>query len=100
VALAGTVFRFAQFPAFCRSREKPTSRKSGTRQRSWRLPVVDRSNPRKALGYLGRVSIMNARQGYHFEEEERARGFARDVVERVEITGEHSYSIILALEKD
>ncbi len=44
-----------------------------------RLPVVDRSNPRKALGYLGRVSIMNARQRYHLDEEERAGGFAQVV---------------------
>jgi CBS domain-containing protein len=43
-----------------------------------RLPVVERSNPRKVLGYLGRASIMNARQRYHVEEEERARGFAKD----------------------
>jgi H+/Cl- antiporter ClcA/predicted transcriptional regulator len=40
-----------------------------------RLPVVDRSNHRRVLGYLGRASIMNARQRYHSEEEERARGF-------------------------
>ena len=45
-----------------------------------RLPVVDRSDPRTVLGYLGRASIMNARQRYHLEEEERARGFAREVV--------------------
>jgi len=44
-----------------------------------RLPVVDRSNPRKVLGYLGRASIMNARQRYHLEEEERARGFVREL---------------------
>ena len=41
-----------------------------------RLPVVDRANHRRVLGYLGRASIMNARQRYHVEEEERARGFA------------------------
>jgi CBS domain-containing protein len=46
-----------------------------------RLPVVDRSNHRKVLGYLGRASIMNARQRYHTEEEERARGFAKDTDE-------------------
>ncbi|HLW34387.1 MAG TPA: chloride channel protein [Chthoniobacterales bacterium] len=45
-----------------------------------RLPVVDRANPRRVLGYLGRASIMNARQRYHVEEEERARGFNREVV--------------------
>ncbi|HST30364.1 MAG TPA: chloride channel protein [Chthoniobacterales bacterium] len=42
-----------------------------------RLPVVDRSNHRKVVGYLGRASIMNARQRYHVEEEERGRGFAQ-----------------------
>ena len=46
-----------------------------------RLPVVERSNPRKAVGYLGRASIMSARQRYHTEEEERERGFASDAVE-------------------
>lgn len=46
-----------------------------------RLPVVDRSNPAKVVGYLGRASIMNARQRYHTEEEERGRGFAFDDAE-------------------
>jgi CBS domain-containing protein len=41
-----------------------------------RLPVVDRSNERKVLGYLGRSSIVKARQRYHTEEEDKARGFA------------------------
>jgi len=48
-----------------------------------RLPVVDRSNPRRVLGYLGRASIMNARQRYHVEEEERARGFLKQVTSDV-----------------
>jgi CBS domain-containing protein len=42
-----------------------------------RLPVVERSNEKKVVGYLGRASIMQARQRYHAEEEERARGFIR-----------------------
>ena len=42
-----------------------------------RLPVVERSNQKKVVGYLGRASIMQARQRYHAEEEERARGFIR-----------------------
>ena len=46
-----------------------------------RLPVVERTNHRKVVGYLGRASIMNARQRYHQEEEERARGFAAKSVE-------------------
>jgi chloride channel protein, CIC family len=41
-----------------------------------RLPVVERSNHRKVVGYLGRASIMNARQRNHADEEDRARGFA------------------------
>ncbi|HEX8897542.1 MAG TPA: chloride channel protein [Chthoniobacterales bacterium] len=40
-----------------------------------RLPVVARSNERKVLGYLGRASIMSARERYHREEGVRARGF-------------------------
>jgi H+/Cl- antiporter ClcA len=40
-----------------------------------RLPVVEQSNHRKVVGYLGRASIMSARQRYHQEEEERTRGF-------------------------
>ena len=44
-----------------------------------RLPVVERSNERKVIGYLGRASIVKARQRYHSEEEHRARGFSRSV---------------------
>jgi CIC family chloride channel protein len=40
-----------------------------------RLPVVERANHRKVVGYLGRSSIVNARQRYHSEEEIRERGF-------------------------
>ena len=47
-----------------------------------RLPVVDRSNKKKVVGYLGRASIMQARQRYHAEEEDRARGFTRVPEER------------------
>jgi chloride channel protein, CIC family len=39
------------------------------------LPVVDRTNHKKAVGYLGRASIMGARARYHREEEFRSRGF-------------------------
>ncbi|MBV9007826.1 MAG: chloride channel protein [Verrucomicrobia bacterium] len=42
-----------------------------------RLPVVERGNEKKAVGYLGRASILVARQRYHREEEFRSRGFAR-----------------------
>jgi H+/Cl- antiporter ClcA len=42
-----------------------------------RLPVVDRDNPRKMIGYLGRAGILAARERYHREEELRSRGFAR-----------------------
>ena len=40
-----------------------------------RLPVVDRLNARKVIGYLGRASILTARERYHREEELRERGF-------------------------
>jgi CBS domain-containing protein len=40
-----------------------------------RLPVVERTNEKKTVGYLGRASIMAARQRYHDEEEFRSRGF-------------------------
>ncbi len=39
-----------------------------------RLPVVDRSNPKKVVGYLGRASILAARERYHRDEELRERG--------------------------
>jgi H+/Cl- antiporter ClcA/predicted transcriptional regulator len=48
-----------------------------------RLPVVERSNRRTVVGYLGRASIMNARQRYHREEETRARGFGQKSGERI-----------------
>ncbi len=40
-----------------------------------RLPVVERTNEKKVVGYLGRSSILAARERYHREEELRARGF-------------------------
>jgi CBS domain-containing protein len=43
-----------------------------------RLPVVAREDSRKVLGYLGRASILAARQRYHHEEEFRERGMARE----------------------
>lgn len=40
-----------------------------------RLPVVDRHDVKKIVGYLGRASILAARQHYYQEEEVRERGF-------------------------
>ncbi len=40
-----------------------------------RLPVVERANPRKVVGYLGRADILAARARHHREEEIRERGF-------------------------
>jgi CIC family chloride channel protein len=40
-----------------------------------RMPVVERTNEKKAVGYLGRASLLAARQRYHTEEELRSRGF-------------------------
>src|SRR2546423_15330839 len=34
-----------------------------------RMPVVDRSNEKRAVGYLGRSTIFTARQPYHHAEE-------------------------------
>ncbi len=39
-----------------------------------RLPVVDRADPRKVVGYLGRAGILHARQRYHREEDVRESG--------------------------
>jgi CIC family chloride channel protein len=44
-----------------------------------RLPVVERSNPRRILGYLGRTNIMAARVRNIEEESVRARGLATSV---------------------
>jgi len=38
-----------------------------------RLPVVERDNPRKIAGYLGRACIIEARQKFHHAEEVRER---------------------------
>jgi H+/Cl- antiporter ClcA len=43
-----------------------------------RLPVVDRNDEGKILGYLGRAGILAARQKYYNEEEIRERGFGLD----------------------
>ncbi len=39
-----------------------------------RLAVVDASNPRRAIGYIGRADILAARLRWHEEEETRERG--------------------------
>jgi chloride channel protein, CIC family len=39
-----------------------------------RLPVVDRGDPRRVVGYLGRAEILGARVRLHVEEELRERG--------------------------
>jgi chloride channel protein, CIC family len=49
-----------------------------------RLPVVDRSDEKKIVGYLGRAGILAARQNYYDEEEIRGRGFGLDGVPAVE----------------
>ena len=43
-----------------------------------RLPVVDRHDEKKIVGYLGRAGILAARQNYYEEEEVRERGFGLD----------------------
>ena len=42
-----------------------------------RLPVVDRTNKKRVVGYLGRASIMAARERYHRDEHLRHRGLRR-----------------------
>jgi CIC family chloride channel protein len=42
-----------------------------------RLPVVDRANEKRAVGYLGRASIMAARERYHRDEQLRQRGLRK-----------------------
>jgi len=39
-----------------------------------RLPVVDREDPRRVVGYLGRAAILAAQAKFYEEEEVRARG--------------------------
>jgi CBS domain-containing protein len=39
-----------------------------------RLPVVERGNPRRIIGYLGRAAILSARMKIHEEESVRQRG--------------------------
>jgi hypothetical protein len=47
-----------------------------------RLPVVDRTNEKRVIGYLGRASIMTARERYHRDEQLRERGIRKpDLVE-------------------
>ncbi len=41
-----------------------------------RLPVVERTNPKHAIGYLGRAGILAARERYQREEDIRQRGAA------------------------
>jgi CBS domain-containing protein len=42
-----------------------------------RLPVVDRANEKRIVGYLGRASIMAARERYHRDEQIRERGLRK-----------------------
>jgi CBS domain-containing protein len=39
-----------------------------------RMPVVERHDPKRIIGYLGRASILSARMRQHEEEEVRERG--------------------------
>ena len=42
-----------------------------------RLPVVDRGNEKRVVGYLGRASILAARERYHRDEQLRERGLRK-----------------------
>jgi predicted HTH domain antitoxin len=48
------------------------------------LPVVDRGNEKRVIGYLGRASIMAARERYHRDEQLRERGIRRPELIEVE----------------
>jgi CBS domain-containing protein len=39
-----------------------------------RLPVVERANPTRVIGYLGRAALLSARMRLHEEEHLRQRG--------------------------
>ena len=39
-----------------------------------RLPVVNRDEPNRAIGYIGRADVLNARMRLHEEEEARSQG--------------------------
>jgi chloride channel protein, CIC family len=39
-----------------------------------RLPVVNRQKPNRAIGYIGRADVLNARMRLHEEEEARSQG--------------------------
>jgi CBS domain-containing protein len=41
-----------------------------------RLPVVEREAPKRVVGYLGRASILSARERFHREEDLRQSGAA------------------------
>ena len=43
------------------------------------LPVVDETNPRKVMGYLGRADILAARSNRHDEEERREKILLRSL---------------------
>ena len=42
-----------------------------------RLAVVDRANEKRVVGYLGRASILAARERYHRDEQLRERGLRK-----------------------
>jgi CBS domain-containing protein len=49
-----------------------------------RLPVVDRANEKRVIGYLGRASIMAARERYHRDEQLRERGIPKSQLAELE----------------
>ena len=49
-----------------------------------RLPVVDRANEKRVVGYLGRAGILAARERYHRDEQLRERGLRKAEVTELE----------------
>jgi CBS domain-containing protein len=62
-----------------------------------RLPVVDRQDPRRVIGYLGRASILSAQAKFYEEEEIRGRG---PIVPSIFEKGLHSLSAGKILKSD
>jgi CBS domain-containing protein len=50
-----------------------------------RLPVVDRADEKRVVGYLGRASILAASERYHRHEQLRERGLRK--AESMELQG-------------
>ena len=62
------VVAYPDEPLYAALTKMPSDRDVG------RLPVVERKNPRRVVGYLGRAAILSARMKTHEEENVRQSG--------------------------